>query len=81
MRGSYQTVADMRMDQADYARDSKKEEDMCANALCTSSHGLQQAPDGYRGRYGGHMLCEEHYRKTVDKLLASLKENGCAPWE
>jgi hypothetical protein len=71
----------MRMEQADYARDAKKEQAMCAHGGCTTSHGLQQGPDGYRGRYGGSMLCEEHYREVVDRLAESLRENGCAPWE
>ena len=80
-RGSRQSVGQMRIDQADYARDAKKEQAMCAHATCSSSHGLKQGPSGYRGRYGGSMLCEEHYPKVVDRLLASLDEHGCAPWE
>jgi len=76
-----QTIGQMRMDQADYARDSKKEESMCAYGLCTASHGLKEGPKGYRGQYGGNQLCPKHYPKVVDKLLASLDEHGCAPWE
>ena len=62
-----QNIGQMRMDQADYARDSKKEESMCAYGLCTASQGLKEGP--------------KHYPKVVDKLLASLDEHGCAPWE
>jgi hypothetical protein len=62
------SIQEMRMDQADLARDEKKEGGMCASALCTRSHNLRDAPDGYRGRYGGHQLCEEHYREVVDYI-------------
>jgi len=71
----------MRMEQAEYARGAKREEAMCASALCTASHNLKEAPDGFRGRYGGHHLCPKHYRQVVDSLLESLDEHGCAPWE
>lgn len=75
------SVGEMKMDQADLARDAKKEEAMCASSLCTASHNLTQAPKGYSGRYGGHHLCPKHYKKVVDRLLESLNEHGCAPWE
>lgn len=71
----------MKIDQADLARDSKKEQAMCAYGGCQASHGLTKGPDGYRGRYGGSMLCDDHYETVVDSLLESLDENGCAPWE
>lgn len=67
----------MKADQADLARDAKKEEAMCASALCQTSHGLKEAPDGYVGRYGGHHLCEKHYRQVVDFIA----EHGCLPSE
>jgi len=71
------TRGSRRMEQADLARDAKKEGAMCANGCCQRSHGLKQAPDGYRGRYGGHKLCAEHYRKIVDYIA----EHGCLPSE
>ena len=67
----------MRLDQADHARDAKKEEAMCASAICQSSHNLKEAPKGYRGRYGGRHLCPEHYREVVD----FIRDNGCLPSE
>lgn len=75
------SVGEMRMEQAEMGRDMKREEAMCAYGGCTSSHGLKEGPKGYRGTYGGHMLCEEHYQRVVDRLLESLDEHGCAPWE
>lgn len=80
MRRSMPTGA-MRMEQAELARDQKREEAMCAFSLCSKSHHLKEAPDGYTGQYGGHMLCEEHYEQVVDNLLEHLKEHDCAPWE
>ena len=67
----------MRLDHADLARDAKKEEAMCASALCTASHGLKEAPDGYSGRYGGRHLCQKHYEQVVDYI----RDNGCLPSE
>lgn len=67
----------MRLDQADLARDAKKEQAMCASAICTASHKLKPAPSGYRGRYGGDQLCPKHYRQVVDHIAA----HGCLPSE
>ena len=50
---------------------------MCASPLCQTSHGLKEAPDGYIGRYGGHHLCEKHYREVVDHIA----NHGCLPSE
>lgn len=72
-----QSIGEMRLDQADLARDAKKEEAMCAAGTCTRSHGLKDAPKGYRGPYGGHMLCAEHYREVVDHIA----KHGCLPSE
>jgi len=71
------SVQEMKVEQADLARDAKKEGAMCASAACQRSHGLKQGPDGYRGRYGGHKLCAEHYRKIVDYIA----KHGCLPSE
>lgn len=71
------SVGEMKMDQADLARDAKKEEAMCASSLCQASHNLKKAPDGYVGRYGGHHLCPKHYKKIVD----FIRDNGCLPSE
>lgn len=79
--GSTRTTGERRVDQADYARDAKKEEAMCAYGGCMNSHDMKKAPKGYRGRYGGRHLCPNHYQIIVDALLASLEEHGCAPWE
>jgi hypothetical protein len=81
------------MEQADLARDAKKDGAMCASASCTRSHGLKEAPSLKRrdkgsnseqqprpqwtGRYGGHKLCAEHYRKIVDYIA----KHGCLPSE
>lgn len=67
----------MRMEQAEYARDAKREGGMCAHGLCTSSHGLKPSPSGYSGQYGGSKLCEEHYREIVDHIA----RHGCLPSE
>jgi len=72
-----QSVGAMRLDQADLARDAKKEQAMCASAICTSSHNLKPAPSGYRGRYGGDRLCPKHYREVVDHI----RDYGCLPSE
>ena len=74
-------IGRMQIDQADYARDAKKENSMCAMALCTANP-YEDAPKGWgTGRYGGSRLCKKHYREVVDSLLESLDSNGCAPWE
>lgn len=75
------SVGSMRMDQADAARDMKKENAMCAIGTCTANP-YHEAPKGWgTGRYGGSKLCKKHYREVVDRLTASLMEHGCAPWE
>lgn len=71
------SVGEMRLDQADLARDAKKEQAMCACGGCTSSHGLKDGPKGYRGPYGGNNLCEQHYHEVLDYIA----ENGCLPSE
>jgi hypothetical protein len=65
------------MEQAEYGRDAKREQAMCAHGCCATSHGLKQGPDGYSGQYGGSMLCEKHYRQVVDHIA----EHGCLPSE
>jgi len=82
MRGRMtQSVGEMRMEQAEYARDAKREESMCSFGGCMSSHGLRKGPKGWTGQYGGNQLCTKCYPKVVDRLVASLDEHGCAPWE
>ena len=75
------SVGAMRMEQAEYGRDAKREQAMCSHGVCSSSHGLKEGPKGWRGQYGGTMLCEKHYEEVVDSLLNSLIQHGCAPWE
>ena len=74
---SRKSVGEMKQEQADFARDAKKEEAMCASALCQVSHGLKEGPDGYRGKYGGSHLCEKHYKQVVDYI----RDEGCLPSE
>ena len=76
-----QSVGEMRMEQAEYARDAKREQGMCAQATCMNSYGLRDGPKGWTGGYGGSKLCPKCYPGVVDRLLASLDEHGCAPWE
>lgn len=75
------SVGAMRLDQADMARDMKKEQAMCAMSTCTANP-YEEAPDGWgSGRYGGTMLCKKHYRDVVDKLAASIVEGTDPYWE
>lgn len=70
----------MRMDQADYARDAKKENSMCAMASCMANP-YEHAPKGWgSGRYGGTMLCKKHYQEVVDDLTRSIIEGNDPPW-
>jgi len=62
------SIQQMRIDQADYARDAKKEEAMCAKGGCQSSHNLRDSPQGYRGPYGGTKVCNSCYEELVDYL-------------
>ena len=70
---SRRSVGEMKQEQADLARDAKKEEAMCSFGLCQKSHNLQQGPDGWTGPYGGSHLCEEHYKDVIDYI----RDNGC----
>lgn len=78
---SNMNVNEMRMEQAESARDMKRERAMCAFGGCQSSHGLREGPKGWTGRYGGNMLCEKHYRTVVDRLTESVFEGTDPYWE
>lgn len=71
------SVGQMRLDQADLARDAKKEQAMCAKGLCTSSGGLRPAPSGFSGQYGGHKVCQDCYESLCDHIA----KHGCLPSE
>lgn len=74
------TVGQMRVDQADYARDAKKEGGMCARGLC-QSNPQRPAPDGFRGRYGGTNVCQDCYEELVDYIALHghlPNENECS---
>ena len=61
------STGEMRLEQAEYARDSKKEGSTCAKGTCMRP-AQRNAPKGYRGPYGGSRVCEECYMHLCEYI-------------